>query len=147
MAALAYITPTPFALAPSSVIEGRRQRIEQAIEWLLSLLDSVEPDPDLEPSPCGSIGIFQSPACFNAVLDECEDGDTEGFEPNFATTQIEDATGEYIGARGLFLAAMTEDCEEACEDEGEPDDSGIADHGGFAEQMGESPFYNIRGIL
>lgn len=150
MAALAYITPIPAALAPSVVIEGRRQRIEDMIEWLLSLLDSADPDPDLEPSFCGRTASAP-PEYRDPRFDECEsDG---GFEPNFATTEYEDATGNYAGPKGLWLASMMEEAEIVCEDEGaqcddegEPNDSGLGDMSGGIEQ-GYPPIDGIRAVI
>lgn len=57
MAALAYITPSPSVLAPSIMFEGRRRRIEDVVEWLLSLLDECDGDTDFEQTACETHGL------------------------------------------------------------------------------------------
>lgn len=130
---------------PPAVRALSRLRFEAAceIERLLRLLDALDGDEDIEPMSDGDAS-HEDEAQFNLG----------GFESNFASTAAEDATGIYAEQHtGRYYAAMEEEAELVCEDEGAqcddegaPDDHGIADVSGAIEQ-GHASTFHLRAVV
>jgi hypothetical protein len=113
---------------------GMRDRLQQAIEALVDVLDSLEPDPDLEdngddeltgdeePMPGATTGFHQGHA-WAVPTDEADEA-----EPSLGWV------GEGgRGFHGMALPGYADDRELVDEDGG--DDNGIGDADGAAEQM------------
>jgi len=88
-----------------STLARLRWEAEQEVERLIALMDAIDADPDLEPE------------------DEADplDDPLNGFEPNFATTEQEDASSSYARPPITYVVGLDDppdELEEACEDEG-----------------------------
>jgi hypothetical protein len=89
------LRPPASPLPGGAMVELRRNRIEDAIEYLVDLLDSVDPDPDLEPSLGGisACGKGSGPLAALDCEDECEDEgaqcDDEGAEPDSGIADLD----------------------------------------------------------
>ena len=124
----------------NNTAEGVRRKVEAIVAHLIAALDAIDDDPDLEIS-ADVDGAFS------------DDG---GFEPNFATTAAEDASGVYAKpphpwVRGLNappdeLEEVCEDEGAQCEDEGAPDDNGLADAAGAVEQGYPSTWMTVAAV-
>ena len=87
-----------------------RRAAEAQIEMLISLLDSLDGDPDMEPSLAG----------YSEGMDDRE-GDPADDEPSLC---------------GITVSPGCElDLEHSCDDEGDNSDSGIGDSDGLMEQI------------
>jgi hypothetical protein len=79
--------PIPFP-APTRLTPELRQKIEVAVDRLLTILDAADPDPDLEPMT-SEIGFYGEVA--SGGLDECEPDENE--EPDLGWTATAKQTG------------------------------------------------------
>ena len=113
---------------------GMRDRLKQAVEALIDVLDGLEPDPDLEdggddeltgdeePTLGATTGMHQGHA-WKVPTDEADEG-----EPSLGWV------GEGRGFHGMALPGYADDLEEQHDREGElTDDNGIGDADGLNE--------------
>ena len=123
---------------PRSFIEvgpGMRNRLQQAIEALVDVLDSLEADVDLEDGGDDELTGDEEPML----------GATTGMHQGYAwkvpTDEADEAepslgwVGEGRGFHGMALPGYADDCEEQHDLEWDPADMGMGDADGLNEQM------------
>lgn len=118
-----------------TMVEARalRKRTEAAIEALVALLDELDIDPDLEPDEDAEDGGDDEPS-----LGAPEVGLSGGLYYHEAARPLV-RTGTPRRSQLSWSAGGYDDREDE-HDGREPDDSGIADLGGLAEQCGRARF-------